>query len=272
MVRIIRVPPALDKFFRPLQGHFLWNHFTYFRMWVLAMAVMWGRRNVAHVDQYLDAEHHRTRFNHCLLVERWDPEAALRQKAQELLRALCLERGEPVYVIIDDSQQAKRGQAMAAIAQMKDPTTAAYSRGHQSVGAIVVYRGQVIPWGIRRYLTPAHAKSLGRPFRKTTALADQLIRAFKAPAGVKVVVLFEAYSRCRTVVQAGREQHVHCASTRKSHRSLFKQGWKLNAGRYGRHVVRRRRTDPLVMAKPHGKARDRFVDAGGLELSRPSRG
>jgi hypothetical protein len=31
MFRIIRVLSALDKFFRPLHGHFLWDHFTYFR-------------------------------------------------------------------------------------------------------------------------------------------------------------------------------------------------------------------------------------------------
>jgi hypothetical protein len=45
MFRIIRVPSALDKFFRPLHGHFHWDHFTYFRLLVLIMAFMWGRRN-----------------------------------------------------------------------------------------------------------------------------------------------------------------------------------------------------------------------------------
>ena len=56
---------------------------------------MWGRRNVANLYRYLDATHHRTRFNNFFLVERWDPEAALRQKAQELLRALRLAQGRP---------------------------------------------------------------------------------------------------------------------------------------------------------------------------------
>jgi hypothetical protein len=95
MFRIIRVPPALDKFFRPLKGHFHWDHFTYFRLLVLAIAVMWGRRNVANLYRYLDAEPHRTRFNNFFLVERWDPEAALRHKAQELLRALRPAKGGP---------------------------------------------------------------------------------------------------------------------------------------------------------------------------------
>jgi hypothetical protein len=49
MFRIIRVPSALDNFFRPLHPHFRWDYWTYFRLLILSMGVMWGRRNVAHV-------------------------------------------------------------------------------------------------------------------------------------------------------------------------------------------------------------------------------
>jgi hypothetical protein len=147
MFRIIRVPPSLEKFFRPLHRHFHWNHFTYFRLLVLTMAFMWGRRNVANVCRYLDAAPHRTRFNNFFLVERWDAEAALRQKAQELLRALHPLPGDTLYLLIDDSKKAKRGKVMDAVAKMKDPTSDAYIQGHQYVCGILVFRQQVIPWG-----------------------------------------------------------------------------------------------------------------------------
>jgi SRSO17 transposase len=234
---------------------------------VLAIAVMWGRRNVANLYRYLEAEHHRTRFNNFFLVERWDPEAALRQKAQALLRALRPAKGETIYLLIDDSKKAKRGKAMDAVAKMKDPTSDAYIRGHQYVCGILLFRGQVIPFGIRLYVKKAQCAALERPFRKTTALAAQLIREFQAPAGVRVLVLFDAYYLCRTVVKACREQQFHFASTLKSNRSLFKQGWKLKAGRYGRNLFRRRRTASLVITKPHGSARYRLVDAGWLTVS-----
>jgi DDE superfamily endonuclease len=268
MFRIIRVPPSLDKFFRPLHGHFHWDHFTYFRLLVLTMAFMWGRRNVANVHRYLEAAPHRTRFNNFFLVERWDPEAALRQKAQELLRSLRPGKGETLYLVIDDSKKAKRGKVMDAVAKMKDPTINAYIRGHQYVCAILVYRDHVIPWGIRLYVKKAQCTTVGVPFHKTTELAAQLIREFKPPAGVKVVVLFDAYYLCPTVVKACRAQQFHFASTLKSNRSLFKQGWKLKAGRYGRNLCRRRRTDTLDLAKPDGQVRYRFVDAGWLEVSK----
>jgi SRSO17 transposase len=267
MFRIIRVPPSLDKFFRPLRGHFHWDHFTYFRLLVVIIAFMWGRRHVANMYRYLEAPAHRTRFNNFFLVERWDPEAALRQKAWELLRAMNPQPGETVYLILDDSKKAKRGRAMDAVAKMKEPTLDAYIWGHHYVCAVLVCRRQVIPWGIRLYAKQEHCAGLQLPFRKTTELAAQLIREFQAPAGVKVVVLFDAYYLCHTVVKACREKRLHFASTLKSNRSLCKLGWKLKAGRYGRNLFRRRRTATLVLVKPHGQVRYRYLDAGWLQVS-----
>jgi SRSO17 transposase len=267
MFRLVRVPASLDKFFHPLRPRFHWDHFHYFRLLVLAMAFAWGRRNVTNLCRYLDAQHHRTRFNNFFLGRGWDPAAARRQTAGALLRTLHPQPGETLYLIIDDSKKAKRGKSMDAVSKMKDPTIDAYIRGHQYVCGILVCRDYVLPYGIRLYVKKADCAALACPFRKTTELAAQLIREFTPPAGVKVMVLFDAYYLCRTVVQACREQHFHFASALKSNRTLYKQGWKLHAGRYGRNLLRRRRTEPLVIDKPHGSARYRYVDAGRLQVS-----
>jgi hypothetical protein len=139
------------------------------------------------------------------------------------------------------------------------------------VCAILVCRNQVIPWGIRLDVKPEHATALGLPFYKTTALAAQLIREFQAPAGLKVMVLFDAYYLCHAVVQACRAKRFHFASTVKGNRRLYTDGWQLKAGQYGRNVFRRHRTVPLVSARPHGSARYRFLDAGWLEVSQLGR-
>ncbi|HEX2065575.1 MAG TPA: transposase, partial [Candidatus Thermoplasmatota archaeon] len=266
MFRIIRVPPTLDAFFRPLHGYFHWGHFEYFRLLVLVMASTWGRHHVANLYRYLEAQHHRTRFNNFFLVQRWDPEAALRQKAQEWLRALAPRPGDTVYLILDDSKKAKRGKRMEAVTKMKDPTTGAYIRGHQYVCGTLLFREHVIPWGIRLYVKKEACAASGVPFQKTTELAAQLIREFNAPTGVKVLVLFDAYYLCPTVVKACRERRFHFASTLKSNRNFLKPGWKLKAGRCGRNLFRRRRTETLVITKPHGSARYRCVDAGWLPV------
>ena len=267
MFRIVRVPASRDKFFLTLRPRFHWDHFDYFRLLVLVMAFAWGRRQVTNLSRDLEAQHHRTRFNHVFLVQRWDPEAALRQKARELLWALPPQPGETLDRIIDASKKAKRGKSMDAVAKMKDPTSDAYIRGHQYVCGIVVFRAYVLPYGIRLSVKQVHGAALECPCRKTTELAAQLIRECTPPAGVKVVVLFAADYLCRTVVQACREQRFHCASTLKSHRTLCTQGWQLKAGRYGRNLFRRRRMETLVIDKPHGSAYDRYVDARWLQVS-----
>jgi DDE superfamily endonuclease len=267
MFRMVRVPASFDKFFHPLRPRFHGGHFHDFRLLVLAMAFAWGRRKVTNVCRYLDAQHHRTRFNTFFLVQRWDPEAALRQKAGELRRTLPPQSGETLYRIIDDAKKAKRGKSMDAVSKRKDPTIDAYIRGHQYVCGILVCRDDVRPYGIRLYVKQADGAALACPFRKTTELAAQLIRECTPPAGVTVMVLFDAYDLCRTVGQACRAQHFHLASTLKSNRTLYKQGGKLHAGRDGRNLWRRRRTEPLVIDKPHGSARYRDVDAGRLQVS-----
>jgi hypothetical protein len=164
-------------------------------------------------------------------VQRWDPEAARREQAQERLRALAPRPGATVYLILDDSKKAKRGKRLEAVAKLKDPTTGAYIRGHQYVCGTLLFRAHVIPWGIRLCVN------------NQACAADDL---------------------CPTVVQACREQCCPLASTRKRHRHLVKPGWKLKAGRSGHHLVRRRRPATLAITKPHGSARDRVVEAGWL--------
>jgi hypothetical protein len=265
MFRIRHVPPSLDKFFRPLTGHLHWHHDTYFRVLVVPIALMWGRRHVATLDRDLDPPLHRTRCTNFFLVERWDPEAARRQQAQEWLRALPPQRGEPLSRRSDASQQANRGHVRDAVAKMKDPTSDASMQGHQDVCRLLVFRQQVIPWGLRLSVKQAQGGAVGVPFRHTPALAAQLIRELQAPASVKVMVRCDAYSRCPTVVKACREQHCHLASTLKSPRRLFTHGWQRKAGRSGRNRFRRRRTATRVLVQPAGEGRSRDLDAGWLQ-------
>jgi hypothetical protein len=181
MCRIVRLPAPRDQFFRTRCPRFYGDHDAYFRLLVLVMAFAWGRRNVANLYRSLEAQHHRSRFHNFFLVPRWDPEAALRQKAQELRRALHPTPGETRSRVIDDSKKAKRGKTLDAIAKMQAPTMDAYIRGHQDVWGILVFRQHVIPDGIRRYVNKAYCPALGVSFRQTTELAAQLIRECTPP-------------------------------------------------------------------------------------------
>jgi len=121
MLKIVGIPPQLDKFFRSLKTCFHWEHFEYFRKLVLAVAVAFGSRNVSNLCRHIDEKGrpHRTCFNNFLNVCRWEPKAALRLKADEMLDRLGPQRGDVVELIVDDSRKEKRGRQMDAVAWRK---------------------------------------------------------------------------------------------------------------------------------------------------------
>ena len=99
-------------------------------------------------------------------------------------------------------------------------------------------------------MKPEGATTWGGPFYQTTPWAAQRLRELHAPVGGQVMGLCETYALCRTGVKACRAPRFSCVSTRKSHRHLFTWGWHLQAGRSGRNLWRRRRTETLASSKP----------------------
>ena len=117
MFKIVRFPKKLESFFDSLQNHFHWDHFEYFRMLVLLIAISWGRRNVSALYRHLDSRNqpHRSRFNNFMIVDRWEPQIVLQMKASEMLGSLGPRKGDVVEFITDDSKKQKRGKAMEAV-------------------------------------------------------------------------------------------------------------------------------------------------------------
>ncbi|RLC70216.1 MAG: hypothetical protein DRI26_07580, partial [Chloroflexi bacterium] len=104
MFKIGKIPQVLESFFRSLVPHFLWDQGAYFQSLVLAIAFAWGRRNVANLYRFIDAQHHRTRFNNFFHFFRVDLSELLRLKAVQLLEMAEFLGEKTVYLIIDDTK------------------------------------------------------------------------------------------------------------------------------------------------------------------------
>jgi SRSO17 transposase len=270
MFKVVRFPKKLESFFDSLPDSFHWDHFSYFRTLVLLIVIAWGRRNMVCLYRHLDSRNqpHRSRFNNFLSVGRCDYAVLLQRKAQDLVGLLHPQKGDVIEMILDDSKKQKRGKTMEAVGWIRDPLTGKSIRGHQFVTAVLRFRGQVIPWGIRLYIKKEDCRSLGRTFKKTTQLAADLIREFEPPKGVQVRVLFDSYYLCPTVVKACRQQRFPFVSTLKSNRNLFRNGRKLKTGRYGRNLFARQTKKHLSICKSHGQVHYTYVDAGWLGVGK----
>jgi len=226
MFRIVRFPQRLEKYFRNLQDRFFWEHFEYFRMFVLLIAFAQGRRNVSALYRHLDPEEqtHRTRFNNFLSTCRWEPAKALATKAYELIESLGPMPGDVVDFIIDDSKKEKRGKKMDGVGWTYDPVTRRRIRGHQYVTVILCFRGFRIPFAMSLYVKEEECAELGIEFKTAIDMAAEQIRSFVAPKGVKVRVLFDSWYLCKKVVKACCDKGFYFISTPKKNRNLFKDG------------------------------------------------
>lgn len=268
MFKIVRIPAGISRFFRSLTTEFHWEHAAYFRSLVFVIAFAWGRRNITNLYRHLDAGQHRTRFNNFLHAGRFDERALLMRKAYELLGRIKLRKGAVIHLILDDSKRAKRGKHMDAVGFVRDCATGRTVPGHQYVTAILKAGDVVIPFGIDLYVKKAQCPDLGIPFRKTTQMAADFVRAFEAPPGVKVVVLFDSYYLCKRVVAACRDKGFHFVSALKDNRNLWKRGRKLKTGKYKKNAYRCGKKQIVTLAKRHGApARFSCVDAGWLQVS-----
>lgn len=145
---------------------------------------------------------HRTSLARFLNKSAWDAAAVLDRTAAGVLKSMRPRRGEVLYLILDDTRNAKRGRTMPAIQKIWDHAAQRFVRGHIIVTAAVLFRGVTLPWRFTLWLPEGYCKTERLKYRKQTDIAADLIAAFTPPKGVKVRVLFDAFYLCKPVTAA----------------------------------------------------------------------
>jgi len=182
MPKITRYPFFGKRFFRlarKLVGSCQFQHL--WRM-VVAIAGMHGRRSLSRIVALTNQERTRQALSHFLTQAEWDAPEVLWRTALSTLAQLGFRPGDPLYLVLDDTQKRKRGKLMAAVSKIFLHAEKVYANGHTILGAALIYRNVVIPCAVRLWASEARcAEGLeaepGVPlkFRKLTHLAADLI-------------------------------------------------------------------------------------------------
>lgn len=237
MLTIDRIPAACQAFFRPHRkslGKRAWPHF-----WGLVLAIaMATEHTVERLNALLRDHTHRTNDGEFLWRSVWDESWVIREIALDTLKRLH-RKGEPLYLILDDTQTLKRAKKMEAVGRLYHHATGKYGMGHTILKACLYYRGVTIPWGSWLYIKKDQAAGLQRPFRKLTELAANAIRQANLPEGMPVTVMFDAYYLCPTVTEAVLARGWHYIGVAKSNRRFTQDGRSHRLSRYGPNVLRR---------------------------------
>jgi len=240
MFTIDRIPAICQSFFRPHRRHFenrAWPHF-----WGLVLAIgMATEHTVERLNALLRNHTHRTNDGEFLWRSAWDESWVIRAIALDTLKRLH-RKGEPLYLIFDDTQTIKRAKKMDAVGKLYHHAEKRYANGHTILKACLYYRGVTIPWGSWLYVKKEHAaklKSICSGFTKLTELTARAIREANLPAGMAVTVMFDAYYLCPTVTQAARARGWHYIGVAKSNRRFSVDGRSHRLSQYGPNVLKR---------------------------------
>jgi SRSO17 transposase len=252
--RIKHLPAACKEFFGRFRCTMESAHFAHCWQAVLLVAVLHGRRSLSGFTAATAQRRTRQAISHFLGEDLWDGISLLRQKAWDTLRRLGWRAGQPIYIVLDDTQKRKRGKKMDAVKKLFLHAEKVYAPAHIFVTCALVYRGVVIPYAVRLWLPKEFSRGEGLPFRKLTELAAEMLGQFSLPGKGKVIALFDSYYLCPAVVQTCEARGWAYISVAKKNRNFFPQGRdrdKRKLGRYGRNVLRRNGHAVKAGGKPH---------------------
>jgi SRSO17 transposase len=222
---------------------------------------------LVHLARLAPRSTHRTRHGAFLSHAHADVAALLEDRCYGVLASMKPCAGETVCLILDDHRMAKRGRKMARVSKIWDHKQQRFVHGHIVLFAAVLFRGVVLPW---RLVLQKPKGQPGPRHCKLTDLAARMIRAFDAPSGVKVRVLFDAFYLCPAVTRACEKRGFSYFSVAAKNRRFTPDGGQ------GRKIadlapglVRHRGTN-VRMKRSRGTAKLRIARADG-HLSRIGR-
>lgn len=225
------------------------------------MAAMQGRRSLQRLQEAMGGRRTRQAIAHFLTQAEWDAPELLWQKALQILKQLGYQAGDPLYLLLDDTQKRKRGKRMAAVSKIFLHAEKIYANGHTILGAALSYRGVVIPCAVRLWAaekccdgTLEAAPDVPLEFRKLTHLAADVVAETAARVAGKVIALFDSYYLCPAVTTACEAAGYRYISVAKKNRNFAPDGRlrdRRKLSQYGKNLLDREGRTVKVSGKPH---------------------
>lgn len=263
MPKITRFPFFGKQFFRMARKLLGCCEFQHLWRMVTAIAAMHGRRSLKRIESLTDKERTRQAISHFLTQSQWDAPDLLWRIAMETLQQMGFRNGDPLHLILDDTQKRKRGKRMAAVSKIFLHAEKVYANGHTILGAALVYRGVVIPCAARLWASQSRcAEGLeaepGVPlkFRKLTHLAADIVGELRQrlPDATQAVVLFDSYYLCPAVTEACAQADFRYIGVAKKNRNFAPDGRphdRRKLSQYGKRVLQREGRTQSVRGKRH---------------------
>jgi len=231
MFKIRRFPKHIHLLIIELQIFFDMNQWIHFESLLISLILTPYKSTVNGMVKVLGYGTHRSRHNAFLLNSSEVLVKALRYYAYFILNILK-QFGEPIYFIIDDTSNKKRGKHIDGTYKYFDHISKKYIWGQQIVCSIILYRNITIPFGFAIYITEEQCRELKISFRKKTDIALELLKSFEADSNQTVFVLADTYYATKDIISHSNLKKHNFISQLKSNRVFYINGYRTNVRKY----------------------------------------
>lgn len=250
MPRMGKFPPFGKRFFRVARKLLGACHMEHLWRIVVLLASLHEGRSLSKFEDATNDRRSRQAISNFLTLADWNAPQLLAETALDGLKRLGLKPGNPLYLVLDDTQKRKRGKLMAAVSKIFLHAEKVYANGHTILAAAWVHRGVVVPCAVKLWASQNSCReSQSEPdpidrleFRTLTGMAADVILGAQVPEGVRPIVLFDSYYLCHEVAQACEQRRWKYVGVAKKNRNFFPDGRprdRRKLGTYGREVLRR---------------------------------
>lgn len=217
MFKLQRIPLQIEILLSELEEFFNDHQWLHFKSILLSLLLTPYKATVSGMFKILSFGTHRSKHNEFLIKSNELIDKVLRYYAMLLISKLKRAK-EPLYFIIDDTSNKKRGKHIEAAFSFLDHTTRQYIWGQQIICCILEYCGFVIPYSIEVYVPEDQCKEMGKEFQKKTTISLEILKTFECDERQEVVVLADCYYASATMINYCRANNYSFVSVLKSNR------------------------------------------------------
>lgn len=225
-MRLLTVIPEIKAFlgkFRPLLSRRQFRHFCRYIIGLLAQ----DRKNIRRIASSCIDRIDQSNLNRFMHSHRVDDESIQSRMMELVWRDAMKVRSSSrptVLLLMDDSLIQKFAKHMEGTGYLFSPKDGKSILCHDIVTSFMIIDGSGYPVDVRLYVREDSCTEEGIEFKTRIELACELIRTFKVPDGLDVIVLFDSWYLCREVVDAVHARGWHYVSEAKSNRKVVLDG------------------------------------------------
>jgi len=248
MFKLQRIPLQIELLLLELQVFFSDHQWLHFQSLIISLLLTPYKATVVGMDKILAFGSHRSKHNEFFINSSNLISKVLKYYSM-LILAKIKKINEPIYFIIDDTSNKKRGKHIQAAFKFLEHTTKQYIWGQQLVCSIIEYRNIVLPYSIEVYVTKEQSKGVNLPFKKKTDIALEMIKDFEADSEQEVILLADCYYASSRIIKYCRKKEYSFISVLKSNRVFEIKGDKTNVEKYSKRLFRNKKQKRIVRIK-----------------------